>query len=301
MTIQPTGLQPGLYFNLPDETYHNDPALSHSDMTKVLVSWPDFWLGSCFNPERRKVKTTDAMEFGQRSGMLLLRPKVFHQTYNTHGKSSPTAKGTWLSSSEWQKLNEGVDAVMDVKTGAEHFRDGYAEVTVVWRDHVSGIMLRARIDYLRTFGCIDFKRIAEINNYAVGRAVKAQGLDIQNFLYIEGVKAARFMLRSMTPIELACFAKRENVAQDWLEAFRDDSDLLFRFLFQRSTPPYIWEFRELENEVLTEGGNAVLAAIRRFKSGLERYGLKKPPMGRDTVKTVSQYHVPRRDYDYDED
>lgn len=300
MTIQPIGLKPGIYFNLPNEAYHDDPALSHSGMTKVLVSWPDFWLNSCFNPERKKNKSTDAMEFGQRSGMLLLQPKVFHSTYNTHGKSSPTAKGTWLSSVEWQRLTEGVDAVMDVPAGAQHFRDGYAEVTIVWMDS-SGIMLRARIDYLRTFGCIDFKRVAEVNNYAIGRAVKAQGLDIQNFLYLEAVKAARLWVSGLGSTGLIEFAREQNVDPKWLASFRDDTDLLFRFLFQRSSPPYIWEFRELDNEVLVEGGHAVFHAIRRYKLGLETYGLKKPPMGRDTVRTISAYHVPRRDYDYGED
>lgn len=298
--LQPIGLKPGIYFNLPNEAYHDDPALSHSGMTKVLVSWPDFWLNSCFNPERKKNKTTDAMEFGSRSGMLLLQPKVFHQTYNTHGKPAPNAKGTWLSSVEWQRLNESVDAVIDVDIGKQHFRDGYAEVTIVWQD-TSGVMLRARIDYLRTFGCIDFKRVAEVNNYAIGRAVKAQGLDIQNFLYLEGVKAARALLASLSKPELWQLAADNKIDVDWLRTFRDDTDLLFRFLFQRSTPPYIWEFRELENEVLVEGGHAVFHAIHRYKDGLERYGLEKPPMGRDTVKTISQYHVPRRDYDYAED
>lgn len=302
MTIQPIGLKPGIYFNLPNEAYHDDPALSHSGMTKVLVSWPDFWLNSCFNPERKKNKSTDAMEFGQRSGMLLLQPKVFHSTYNTHGKSSPTAKGTWLSSVEWQRLTEGVDAVMDVPIGAQHFRDGYAEVTIVWMDS-SGIMLRARIDYLRTFGCIDFKRVAEVNNYAIGRAVKAQGLDIQNFLYLEAVKAARASLMRFNDGALRLKANLENVSYEWLKAFREDTDLLFRFLFQRSTPPYIWEFRELDNEVLVEGGHAVFHAIRRYKLGLKMYGLEKPPMGSNTAKPkiINAYHVPRRDYDYGED
>lgn len=299
--MQPLGLKPGIYFNLPNEAYHDDPALSHSGMTKVLVSWPDFWLSSCFNPERKKNKSTDAMEFGQRSGMLLLQPKVFHQTYNTHGKSSPTSKGTWLSSIEWQRLTESVDAVMEVPIGAKHFRDGYAEVTIVWQDPGSGVMLRARIDYLRTFGCIDFKRVSDVNNNTIGRAVKAQGLDIQNFLYLEAVKAARALLSSLSKPELWQLAVANKVGVDWLMAFRDDTDLLFRFLFQRSAPPYIWEFRELDTEVLVEGGHAVFHAIRRYKDGLERYGLKKPPMGRDTVKTISAYHVPRRDYDYGED
>ena len=299
MTIQPQGIAEGIYFNLSNEEYHADPALSHSGMTKVLISWADYWVSSCLNPNRKTWEATPAMEFGARSGMLLLQPKLFHKTYNTYGKSRADAKGTWLSSVQWSALNESIDAIMEVEIARQHFRDGYPEVSIFWRDPSTGIMLRIRVDWLRTFGCIDFKRISEVNNSAIGRAVKAQGLDIQNFLYLEGVKAARAMLKAMTAGELKALAKRENVAEDWLCAFRDDEDLLFRFLFQRSTAPYIWEFRELDNDVLTEGAHAVFTAIKRYKAGLEQFGIGKPPHGKDELKTISAYHVPRRDYDYE--
>ena len=301
MTIQPKGIEPGIYFNLSNEAYHDDPALSHSGMTKVLLSWPDYWISSCLNPNREPWKQTDAMKFGERSGMLLLQPKLFRERFNTHGKSRADAKGIWLSSIEYSKLHESVDAIMEVDIAREHFKDGYAEVSIFWRDPGTGIMLRAKIDYLRTFGAIDFKRISAVDNYTIGRAVKAQGLDIQNFLYIEAIKAARRMLKDAGEKGLEKIAKREGVSLDWLQAFRDDEDLLFRFLFQRSTPPYIWEFRELDQEVLIEGAHATFSAVKRYAASLERYGLGKPPMGRDTVKTISPFHVPRRDYDYDED
>lgn len=300
MVSQPQGLPEGIYFNLSNEDYHNDPALSHSGMTKVLVSWPDYWTSSCLNPARKKYDQTEAMKFGDRSGQLLLQPELFHKKYNTHGKTSVNAKALYLSSVEWNKINESVDGIMEVPIARQHFTDGYPEVSIFWRDVGTGIMLRARVDYLRTFGCIDFKRIAEVNNYAIGRAVKAQGLDIQNFLYLEGVKAARLWLAKFKDIDLANYAKDQNVSFAWLNDFRDDTDLLFRFLFQRSAAPFIWEFRELENEVLLDGAHAVFTAIKRYKAGLEKFGTGKPPLGHDTVRTISQFHVPRRDYDYEQ-
>lgn len=300
MVKQPQGIPEGIYFNLSNEDYHNDPALSHSGMTKVLVSWPDYWTSSSLNPSRKKYNQTPAMKFGERSGMLLLQPDLFHKSYNTHGKSGFNAKALYLSSVEWNELNESVDGIREIEIGRQHFTDGYAEVSIFFRDRDTGIMQRARIDYLRHFGGIDFKRIKAVNNYEIGRAVKNQGLDIQNFLYLEAIKAARLMLARLNETELQSLADRERVDIDWLRAFRDDTDLLFRFLFQRSEAPYIWEFRELENEVLLEGAHAVFTAIKRYKAGLEKYGVGKPPLGHDTVRTVSQYHVPRRDYDYEQ-
>lgn len=297
---QPHGLSDGIYFGLDDDKYHNDPALSHSGMTKILLSWPDYWVNSCLNPERKKIKATDAMEFGKQSGMLLTQPKVFHQTYNTHGRTSPTAKGNWLSSVQWQRLTESVDAIIDVKMGAAHFQDGYAEVAVVWRDTDTGIMLRVKFDFLRTFGIIDVKRIQAMDEWTIGNAIRNQGLDIQCWLYLEGIKAARRMLLAMGKEGRERFAEQQNVSPLWIEEFTHDKDLMFRFVFQRSTPPYIWDFVELEDDVIIEGANAVAAAIKRYADGIKRYGTSRPPLGRDKVRKIGSFFVPRRRYQYED-
>lgn len=298
--FQPQGIAPGIYFNLSNDDYHNDPALSHSGMTKILVSWQDYWIQSCHNPDRKKWEQTDAMKFGERSGMLLLEPKKFHEKFNTYGRSKPGSKGVWLSSVEYTKLHESIDCIIEEPVARDHFVEGYPEVSIFWPDPATGVMLRARIDYLRTFGAIDFKRIKGVDNWGIGRAVKDQGLDIQNFLYLEAIKAAREMLRKMKDYQRQELAQREGVDLDWLNAFMDDDDLLFRFLFQRSASPFIWEFRELEPEALLDGGNATYVAIKRFKAAIERYGTGRPPMGSPIIKTISQHHIPRRDYDYDQ-
>lgn len=298
--LQPQGLPEGIYFNLDDLTYHGDPAVSHSNMTKLLISWADYWAGSCLNPQRKQFEATAAMEFGKQSGMLLTQPKVFHQTYNTHGRSTPTAKGQWLSSVQWGKLNESVNAIIDVKIGADHFRDGYAEVAVIWRDQATGIMLRAKFDFLRTFGIIDVKRIRAMDDWTIGNAVRDQGLDIQCYLYLEGMKAARRMLLAMNEAARIKFAMDNNVSPEWLEEFAHDEDVMFRFLFQRSTAPYIWDFVELEDDALIEGADSVHAAIQRYKDGLTMFGTGKPPLGRERVRKIGSFFIPRRRYQYED-
>jgi hypothetical protein len=299
MVAQPKGIEEGIYSSktLSNEAYHEDPALSHSGMTKVLVSWPDYWMTSVLNPQRKRYTATDAMIFGQRAGMLLLEPDVFYKSFNTAGRA-PNAKAMFLSSVEYERLVEGQKAVMEVPIGKDHLTQGYPEVSIFF--NIDGVRVRVRIDYLRTFGCIDYKRIAELNNWGIGKAVKNQGLDIQHFLYLEAVKWARLWIKRMKPEELTAWCQREGFDEGWMCDFRDDQDLLFRFLFQRSTPPYIWGFRDLEPEVVVEGAHAVFTAVKRYRKGLELYGTGRPPLGENNVKTVSQYHVPRRDYDYEE-
>lgn len=299
MTQQPKGRPEGLYFNLSNPDYHDDPALSHSGITKVLVSWQDFWVGSSFNPRRAPWKQTAAMKFGEDSGMMLLQPDLFHKKYNTYNKIKPNVKGLYLSSSDWNELKESVDAIRKVEIGDAFLKHGYAEVSIFWRDPSTGIMLRARIDYLRTFGCIDLKRIREVNKRTIGNAVRDQGLDIQNFLYLEGVKAARKMLKDMGHEGRLALAKRDGVDVLWLEDFMNDKDLLFKFLFQRSTAPYIWKLQDLEPDLIAEGAHAVFTALKRYKKGLEEHGTGEPPMGDNTVTTIEAFNVPRREYDFD--
>jgi hypothetical protein len=45
--------EPGVYIGLPDESYFQDPALGSSDIKRLLVSAPDYWDGSLYNPKRQ--------------------------------------------------------------------------------------------------------------------------------------------------------------------------------------------------------------------------------------------------------
>lgn len=297
-TNQPIGLPEGIHFHIEDEDYHNDPALSHSGMTQILVSWQDYWMRSCLNPNRDEFKPTDAMKFGSRSEMYLLDRKRFDENYNTVRNYNAKGKGICLSTIEMARIVDSINCVLEVDVAREHFIHGYAQVTIVWRDPETGIMLRVKIDFLRVFGAIDCKRIKGIDNWTIGRAVKDQGLDIQHYLYLEGIKAGRKWLRAMSATQLSAFSLAQQIPLDWLTAFMGDEDLLFRFFLQRSTPPYIWQFRELDPEVVREGENATRKAILRYKQSIDIYGVRKPPMGSSEILTVSPFHVPRRDYDF---
>lgn len=298
--FQPKGMKEGIYFNLPNEAYHEDPALSHSGMTLLLVSWQDYWVKSIHNPERSKYKPTDAMITGTRTGELLLEGDHFYRKYSTKHSVTHAHGGIPISSYEYGRLREAVDGILDVPIGKEYFTNGYPEVSIFWIDEATGVMLRARIDYLRIFGAIDFKRIMGVDNWTIGKAVKNQGLDIQNWLYLEAIKAARRMLKRMGEAKRRAFSEENRLDPEWIEAFTFDEDLWFRFVFQRSTPPYIWEIRDLDPEVLEEGERATRAAILRYRKGIETFGLAKPPLSTGATKSISSFHIPRRDYDYQE-
>lgn len=288
---QPIGLQPGIYFKLSNEAYHLDPSLSHSGMTNLLVSWPDYWDRSCHNPNRRDYTQTEAMAFGERCHAYLLEENEFFNRFGVHGQKFDYKKHVPISSIEFSKIKKSIECIRRIPEADNHFKGGYPEVTIIWLDPLTKIMLRARIDYLRIFGAIDYKRIKGMDNFTIGRAVKDQGLDIQAFLYIEAIRHARIMLKGKNPNVVG------DVDQDWILGFTHNKGEMFRFLFQRSTPPYIWSFRELAPEVIEEGERAVRTAITLYKKNIERYGVAEPPSGSAVVDEISSFHIPRRNYD----
>lgn len=297
MTIQPQGYQPGIYFNMSNEDYHADSALSHSGMTKLLISWVDYWVTSPLNPERGEYKPTEAMKFGTRSGEFLLENDKFHERYFAYKRSSGSGKGLSMSAAEYDSIAKSIEAIRSTDTGNKYFSNGYGEVSIFWRDEETGIMLRARIDYLRTFGAIDFKRIKSLDDWTIGSAVRNQGLDIQASLYLKGISKAREMLLSMDEQAVRAFADNEKIPLAWLSEFAKERDSIFRFFFQRSAPPYIWEIRKLDSDALREGEDAIRKACVFYKRSLETYGIKCPPYGTAEVKTIDSHFIPRRNYD----
>ena len=54
----------GVYFGLPDDEYHADPAFGSSDMKKLAQNPASWWFGSAFNPNRETQDQTPSQFFG---------------------------------------------------------------------------------------------------------------------------------------------------------------------------------------------------------------------------------------------
>lgn len=64
MTAQLKIMDPGIYFGLPDDDYHEAFALSNSGVKRMRVSSYDFWAGTAMNPLRTDTDT-EAMAAGR--------------------------------------------------------------------------------------------------------------------------------------------------------------------------------------------------------------------------------------------
>jgi hypothetical protein len=287
---QPKGLEPGIYFGLPEDKYHADPALSHGGMVHLLVHPLEYWHNSPLNPDK-PFKETDAMTFGKRCHSLLLEPENFFKEYAVQGGKNYSVKKKFITRSDFQNISDSIEMIKAVPDAYSFFSNGYPEVTIVWRDEETGIMLRIRIDWLRYFGGIDYKRSKNIENNPLGWVIADYGYDIQDVLYRSGIAAIKGLL---------CRGKvKAHGLHDskWLKNFMDEEETLFCFLFQRSIRPYVFRILTFEKEILDIASVRVRDAINIYKIHIQQYGVVSWPAGNPKPEEFSIYNLPRRIFD----
>lgn len=82
------------------------------------------------------------------------------------------------------------DAVHDHPLAAKLLTGGEPERTLIWRDQKTGVMCRAKADWLRTDGIVDLKTTESAAPDALSKAAHNYGYAIQAAFYLRGFWAA---------------------------------------------------------------------------------------------------------------
>ena len=80
MNKQPEVIKEGIYFDLPIDQYHADPAISSSGIKLLLKNPQKYWDKSAMNPEKESADT-DALRVGKAMHCLLLEPEKFEDEF----------------------------------------------------------------------------------------------------------------------------------------------------------------------------------------------------------------------------
>ncbi|MFF9639423.1 PD-(D/E)XK nuclease-like domain-containing protein [Streptomyces bacillaris] len=198
------GLAPGLYPNLPIETYHGDrTSLSSSGARKLLPpSCPALFRHEQDNPRPRKA----VFDFGNAAHRLVLgdgpdlvaidaddwRTKAARQE-----RDEVTAGGGLaLLVAEYDQVQHMADAIRRHPVASVLFAPGSGrpEVSVVWEDDRSGVRRRARFDWLPNPGSgrliiPDYKTCRSAEPSALRRAMDEYGYHQQADWYRAAARA----------------------------------------------------------------------------------------------------------------
>lgn len=218
---QPEGIKPGIYYDLPADIYHADPALSSSGLKLLLKNPLYYWDSSPLNPHRKQ-KDTISMKIGRAIHTMLLEPDKFDKEFivlppvndikidsEVWGKLSLTedaadfklpkktakvvkyaGKKIVISEDKFNDIATAVDTVKNDLSIAGLISGGHPEVSIFWRDQETGIMCRVRFDYLRPGWDFDLKSTTNSSMEHIGFAISDYRYDISCAMYAEGRSVA---------------------------------------------------------------------------------------------------------------
>ncbi|WP_454835818.1 PD-(D/E)XK nuclease-like domain-containing protein [Rhodococcus qingshengii] len=239
--------EPGLYDGIPDAVYHGDRnSLSSSGARKLLPpSTP-----ALFKYEQDHPVFKDTFDFGHAAhaevlgtGMDIVeviaddwRTKAAQQT-----RDSIRAEGkTPLLTKDLAKVHEMADALRSHETAAKLLSNGKAEQSLYWRDQATGIMRRARPDWLPNVTgsrlvVPDYKTAVSADETDFAKAAGDYGYHCQAPWYLDGI------------IELGIHPDPE-----------------FVFVVQEKEPPYLVNVVQLAPDALELGRQLNRIAIETY-------------------------------------
>lgn len=186
----PENWSEGIYFGLPEETYHSLPWLGSSDIKTLACVPQDYWASSPMNDLREpEADDTPARIFGTAiHTAILYGDAVYKRRYgyieNDTTKTKVSAEGlkawiraqgaeprkleadniryiqeTWGVTLLTERQNERIlkaAATMRANPYLEQaFSNGFPEVSIFWREE--GVPCKLRIDYLKQKATVDLK------------------------------------------------------------------------------------------------------------------------------------------------
>lgn len=207
--------EPGVY-DMPEDDYHADPALSATGICKLLYE-PFESCPAKYRAWKDAPKEEDSavFDFGKVAHRLVLGKGGEYEVIDPErypakngnvpdGWTNPAireardiaraAGKTPMLKAEFEKASAMRDALMknDVATAA--FTNGLAEQSLFWRDEETGVMCKCRPDFLPEGGTIfaNYKTARSAHPSAVSRAIKDYGYYVSAAHYLDGLSALNF-------------------------------------------------------------------------------------------------------------
>lgn len=228
-------LQPGIYPDIPAETYHA--------MTDYVSKSYLKRLDKCPAAAKTPQEDTPAMAFGRATHVYLLegdeaflrecavlpvgidrRTKAGKEAWANF--ESANRSKTIISSEDFRKLELMKQALGKHPFASKLLAEGLSEQTVIWTDDVTGLPCKCRPDRIPSGNkgvLVDLKTCSCAGEYEFGRDVVKYGYDLQAAYYLGGIQAA-----TGTKFDAFCFIAIEKEAPYRTETYILDAEFIAR-------------------------------------------------------------------------
>ena len=290
-------IKEGIYFNLSNEDYHNDPAISCSGVKNLLDCPTKYWWNSPLNQNKEPLDTK-ALRIGKLYHCLLLEPKKFEDEFlvlpkGKLVKSFLKERGlkeddvihlTQIREPDIEGAKEAIQEIKNDKFYNGWFDGGYPEVSIFWKDQETGLMCRCRFDYLNTKFAIDYKTTEDVTD--VKKAVSNYNYNLQSAIYLRGLASL---------ISNDDFIVEGNDKQkEWFKSFKENlnGNFQFRFLFQEKKAPYISRAITLASDILKPSIEVFEKALSIYLDNFNEYGKEKWGSGYNKIEEITLFDMP---------
>jgi len=188
---------------MPAKRYHEDKAIGHTGIVKMLKS-PAHFREYLDYPHHQ----TPAMAFGSAVHSFILEPERFSKEVAVAEKFDRRTKEGKEAAAKFEAENQGkslitseelatltlIRAAVHSHHGADKLLShGDAELSVFWNDPATGIACKCRPDWFNGDVITDLKSCVDASAAGFSRAIATLGYDVQAAFYVDGVKAATGM------------------------------------------------------------------------------------------------------------
>jgi hypothetical protein len=141
--------------------------------------------------------------------------------------------------SDWNAAHAMADAVRKHRAGRKLLSHGLPERALIWQDPATGVMCRAKADWLRPDGIVDLKTTQSAAPDALSKSVYNFGYYLQAAFYLRGFRAVADRTVAAVPF--------------------------FGFVAVETAPPYLVHAHQLSDRALAYGDRKVSEALERYR------------------------------------
>lgn len=186
--------------DISNEGYHGGPGLSNSGISLLLDCPLRYW-DKYINPDKPEREETASMRMGTMVHTFLLEPEKFEQLYY-HVEAKPrkgtkaydelavVASGREIIGSEEMKLLRQIQRSIQAKKDARDLlKNGQAEQSIYWKDAETGVLCKARPDYMTNSYIVDLKTTRCASWAEFSKSIASYGYHRQAAMQLDAMEA----------------------------------------------------------------------------------------------------------------
>ena len=274
-------LLPGIYFGLQSKRYHEDRALSRSNLVDLLDTPFTFWANSWMNPDRKERPKSKDMIRGSAFDCMLFEPDQFSKRFQIV-PIDPWVEGKMkIELVQFQGIVEAIKVLRKGEDSAKFLSNGIPHVTIVfdWQ----GFRFRCEHDYFMIHSSTDFKSVFSLANWHIKDSCRKYGLDIQMALY----KRSRMEFKkAYAEGKAGVFGNVDPVFfKKFISSPRDE----FMFVFQRESAPYPYRPLFMKDDTEDSGLDKIDKAVSIYTANLKEHGTNPWPVCTGKIEEFSMF------------